>query len=414
MEKFKEIYYKHKEIANYLIFGVATTIVNWAAYSILVRGVGLSEAVANAIAVVVAVLFAFVTNKIWVFESKQRDMGSLIKEAFSFFGSRAVTGAIEIIGVPALMAMGLNQSIFGVSGMWAKMAISVIVIVLNYIFSKFIVFKSRTLSGDERMKLSFIGCGNMGTAMLKGILAKGLVDKCDIMISESTPDLLKGVCDDLGVLGTLDNSQAAKHGDVIVLAVKPQGYEAVIKGIKDDVNDEQIIVTIAAGKTMAWIEEVFGKSVKVIRTMPNTPALVQEGMTGVCANEKVSSEELEKVITLLEGFGNVGVVPENLIDVVTAVSGSSPAYVFMMIEAMTKAASAMGMEKEQAKNFAAQAVLGSAKMGLETDTSPEELRERVCSPGGTTIEAVRVLEEKEMPKNIAEAMKACVDKAKKL
>ena len=264
------------------------------------------------------------------------------------------------------------------------------------------------------MKLSFIGCGNMGMAMLKGILAKGIVDKCDIMISENTPDLLKKVCDDLGVLGTLDNSKAAKHGDVIVLAVKPQGYEAVIKGIKDDVNDEQIIVTIAAGKTMAWIEEVFGKSVKVIRTMPNTPALVQEGMTGVCANEKVSSEELEKVITLLEGFGNVGVVPENLIDVVTAVSGSSPAYVFMMIEAMTRAASAMGMEKEQAKNFAAQAVLGSAKMVLETDTSPEELRERVCSPGGTTIEAVRVLEEKEMPKSIAEAMKACVDKAKKL
>ena len=151
MGKLKELYQKHKEIANYLIFGVATTIVNWVAYSVLVKGFGMNEAVGNAIAVVVAVLFAFVTNKMWVFESKQRDAASLAKEALSFFGSRAVTGAIEIIGVPALQSLGLNQSLFGVKGMWAKIAISVIIIVLNYIFSKFIVFrKSRTLSEIER------------------------------------------------------------------------------------------------------------------------------------------------------------------------------------------------------------------------------------------------------------------------
>lgn len=141
MERLKELYRKHKEIANYLIFGVATTIVNWVAYSILIKGFGMNEVVGNAIAVVVAVLFAFVTNKIWVFESKQRDVASLAKEALSFFGSRAVTGAIEIIGVPTLQSMGLNQSLFGVKGMWAKIAISVIIIVLNYVFSKFIVFR---------------------------------------------------------------------------------------------------------------------------------------------------------------------------------------------------------------------------------------------------------------------------------
>jgi len=117
---------------------------------------------------------------------------------------------------------------------------------------------------------------------------------------------------------------------------------------------------------------------------------------------------------LLEGFGKVGIVPEDLIDVVTATSGSSPAYVFMLIEAMTNTAISYGMSAEQAKYFAAQAVLGSAKMVLETAESPVELREKVCSPGGTTIEAVRVLEEREMSASIAEAMKACVDKAKKL
>jgi len=141
MDKIKKLYLKHKEIVNYLIFGVATTIVNWLTYSILIKGFSMDETVGNAIAVVVAVLFAFVTNKIWVFESKQTGIGSIIREAFAFFGSRAVTAAIEIIGVPVLQKMGLNQSLFGVKGMWAKIAISVIIIILNYIFSKFIVFR---------------------------------------------------------------------------------------------------------------------------------------------------------------------------------------------------------------------------------------------------------------------------------
>ena len=149
MEKFKKIYQKYKEIFNYLIFGVATTLVNWLTYSVLIKGLGTNEAVGNAIAVVVAVLFAFVTNKIWVFKSKQTGFVSLAKEALSFFGSRAVTGAIEIIGVPALISMGLNQELFGVKGMWAKIIISVIIIILNYVFSKFIVFRKTKKVSEE-------------------------------------------------------------------------------------------------------------------------------------------------------------------------------------------------------------------------------------------------------------------------
>jgi len=264
------------------------------------------------------------------------------------------------------------------------------------------------------MKLSFIGCGNMGTAMLKGILAKGIVDKEDITVSEIMAETLKRTCDALGVLGTTDNSEAVKQGDIIVLAVKPQYYEDVIKDIKDDVNEKQIIVTIAPGKTLAWVENTFGRPIKVVRTMPNTPALVQEGMTGVCANDKVSETDLQKVMELLEGFGQARIVSENLMDVVTAVSGSSPAYVFMLIEAMADAAVAGGMTREEAYLFASQAVLGSAKMVLETDKHPGELKDMVCSPGGTTIEAVRVLEEKGMRSSIMEAMKACIAKSKSL
>jgi len=149
-----------------------------------------------------------------------------------------------------------------------------------------------------------------------------------------------------------------------------------------------------------------------VRTMPNTPAMVKEGMTGVCRNESVTDEDLAQVMAILESFGKAEVVPEHLLDVVTSVSGSSPAYVFMLIEAMADGAVADGMPRAQAYKFAAQAVLGSAKMVLETGRHPGELKDMVCSPGGTTMEAVRVLEEKGLRSAIIEAEKACVSKSR--
>ena len=146
--------------------------------------------------------------------------------------------------------------------------------------------------------------------------------------------------------------------------------------------------------------------------MPNTPALVGEGMTAACCNENVTQEDLENVARLLESFGKCEFVPEHLMDVVVSVSGSSPAYVFMLIEAMADGAVADGMPREQAYRFAAQAVLGSAKMVLDTEKHPGELKDMVCSPGGTTIEAVRVLEREGLRSSVIESMKACVAKAR--
>ena len=196
--------------------------------------------------------------------------------------------------------------------------------------------------------------------------------------------------------------------DVLVLAVKPQYYEEVIAEIKDAVSDDEIIVSVAPGKSLSWFDEMFGKSLKVIRTMPNTPAMVGEGMMGVCANERVSQAELDTVLDLCSGFSKAEMIDEKLMDVVTAVSGSSPAYVFMFIEAMADAAVAGGMPRSQAYTFAAQAVLGSAKMVLETGKHPGELKDMVCSPAGTTIQAVRVLEEKGMRSSVFEAMMKCL------
>ncbi len=262
------------------------------------------------------------------------------------------------------------------------------------------------------MKLGFIGCGNMAGAMIGGILKNHLIAAEEIIASTSRETTLEKVRNQFGICTTLDNREVAKEAEVLVLAVKPQYYETVIEEIKDCVNSSQIVVSIAPGKTLAWLEKKFGQPLKLVRCMPNTPALVGEGITGVCHNEKVTAEELVKVCDILRGCGQTEVLSENLMDVVVSVSGSSPAYVFMFIEAMADAAVADGMPRAQAYKFASQAVLGSAKMVLETGKHPGELKDMVCSPGGTTIEAVRVLEEKGLRSSVIEAMKACVRKAR--
>ena len=184
--------------------------------------------------------------------------------------------------------------------------------------------------------------------------------------------------------------------------------------LKGDIKDEQIIITIAPGKTLAWLAEKFGKDVKIVRTMPNTPAMVGAGMTAACPNEHITEEEMAYIRTLLESFSRVEIVPERLMDVVVSTSGSSPAYVFMMIEAMADAAVSGGMPRPQAYQFAAQAVLGSAKMVLDTGRHPGDLKDMVCSPAGTTIEAVRVLEERGFRSAIFEAMKVCEEISKNM
>lgn len=264
------------------------------------------------------------------------------------------------------------------------------------------------------MKLGFIGCGNMASAMINGILKDGLFKKEEIIVSNLTEDGSRRSKEKLGVETTLSNRKVAECADVIVLAVKPQFYEEVIAEIKDLLTTETIIVGIAPGKTLEWLEEKCGIPLKVVRMMPNTPALVGEGMTGICANDRVTGKELEMIRKITDSFGKTEVVPERLMDAVGAVSGSSPAYIFMVIEAMADAAVAQGMPRKQAYAFAAQAVLGSAKMVLETGMHPGELKDMVCSPAGTTIEGVRTLERLGLRSAMYEALNACAEKGKRL
>lgn len=264
------------------------------------------------------------------------------------------------------------------------------------------------------MKIGFIGCGNMGSAMISGILKKEIFQKDEIIVSNLTEEGSKRSREKLGVVTTLDNRQVVKNAKTIILAVKPQFYQEVIEEVREDLTPEHMVIGIAPGKSLDWIQEMCQISLKVVRLMPNTPAQVGEGMTGVCRNELVTDDDLEQVLKITDSFGKTQVVPERLMDAVGAVSGCSPAYVFIFIEAMADAAVAQGMPRKQAYQFAAQSVLGSAKMVLETGMHPGELKDMVCSPAGTTIEGVRTLEKAGFRSAVFEALQACADKGKKM
>lgn len=263
------------------------------------------------------------------------------------------------------------------------------------------------------MKLGFIGTGNMAGAIMGGIIQKGIFRPEQIIGADISEAGRRKAKETYGIEVTEDNRKAAT-AEVLVLSVKPQFYADAIAEIRDCIRDDQLVITIAPGKTLSWLEEQFGKRVKIVRTMPNTPALVGEGMTAACVNQYVTEEEKAYALKILDSFGKVELVPEHLIDAVVAVSGSSPAYVFMFIEAMADAAVAEGMPRTQAYEFAAQAVYGSAKMVLETGKHPGELKDMVCSPAGTTIEAVRILEKKGFRSAVIEAMRACADVSRRL
>lgn len=266
------------------------------------------------------------------------------------------------------------------------------------------------------MKIGFIGLGNMAKAMIGGMLENRIVSSEDIIGSARTRATKEAVHAEFGIEIRDTNVAVANEAEVLILAVKPQFLQEVIEEIRSEVSKDTLIISVAAGKTMHWIEDVFGGKIKIklVRCMPNVPALVGAGCTGVCVNEMVSQGEIDYSIRLMESFGKAHLVPEHLLDAVGAVSGSSPAFVFMFIEAMADAAVSAGMPRKQAYEFAAQAVYGSAKMVLKSGKHPGELKDMVCSPGGTTIQGVRVLEEKGMRGAVMDALDATVEQSRRM
>ena len=263
-------------------------------------------------------------------------------------------------------------------------------------------------------KIGFIGAGNMAGAIIGGIIKSNLVESQNVIASAKTMTNLNKLKDEYNINVTLDAREVVKNSDIVFMAVKPNIFDGVLEGVKDLIGDGKIVVSIAAGKSISSMENIIGDDKKIIRTMPNTPALVNEGMSALCPNKNIEGEELKIVKGIFDSFGKSEVVGEYLIDSVIGVSGSSPAYVFMFIEAMADAAVVGGMPRKQAYNFAAQSVLGAAKMVLESGKHPGELKDMVCSPGGTTIEAVKVLENEGMRSSVINAVCACIEKSKEM
>ena len=194
-------------------------------------------------------------------------------------------------------------------------------------------------------RIGFIGCGNMGQAMIGGIVKSGIIPPLNIIASRRNESLLNSIKSKYRIHITTDNTEAAAFSDILVLAVKPNMYEKVIKEISSHVKEDVLIIAIAAGITIDFIEKSFGRDMKVVRTMPNTPAMVGEGMTAISKNNNVTDEELKEVIAIFESFGKAEVIEEKLMDSIPAISGSSPAYVFMFIEALADGAVLRGMPK---------------------------------------------------------------------
>lgn len=260
-------------------------------------------------------------------------------------------------------------------------------------------------------KAAIIGCGNMGYALLCGIIKTKRYDLKDITVSDKSVICLERAAK-LGVNAVSAPVSAAKGAELVILAVKPNALDGLVGELAGSIESNAVIASIIAGKTISTLEGYFGAEAKIIRIMPNTPALVGEGMSGVCANLNVSGDELEAMLSILGGFGKAKAVDESLMDAVTGISGSGPAYAFMFIDGLMKAGVNNGLTEDDAKLLAAQTVLGAAKMVLESDSSPEQLKINVCSPGGTTIEAVKVFEERRLYDIIDEAVKACVEKSR--
>lgn len=257
--------------------------------------------------------------------------------------------------------------------------------------------------------IGFIGAGNMGYAMLKGALSS--ISPENVGVTDRSFDKAESIAQETGVRHFESNADCVKNCKYVVFSIKPQVYENVVDEIRKFVDDSKIIISLAPNVSIEMLNAMFGKNVRVVRLMPNTPALVGEGMTGYCYDDALFNEEEKTFLAdLFNSFGKAVKVSEKIMSAVVCASGSSPAYVFMFIEALADSVVKYGMSRDDAYTFVAQTVLGSAKMVLESGEHPGVLKDRVCSPGGTTIRAVEKLEECGLRNALFKATEACYNK----
>lgn len=262
------------------------------------------------------------------------------------------------------------------------------------------------------MKIAFIGGGVMGEAMIRGILSKGLATPQDITANDISPARLEGLKDEYGVRVTDDYSIAIKGSNVVVLAIKPQNLSKLMPELEGRFTRGQLVLSIVAGASLATITNGLGHK-SVVRAMPNTPAQIGEGMSVWTASSEVSESQKEATKSILGALGKeIYVSDEKYINMATAISGSGPAYIFLVIEALIDAAVHIGWPRERAGELVLQTVLGATRLAQETGKHPAELRNMVTSPGGTTVEGLLQLEEGGLRALLTHAVIAAYEKAR--
>ncbi|MBQ8159613.1 MAG: pyrroline-5-carboxylate reductase [Clostridia bacterium] len=264
--------------------------------------------------------------------------------------------------------------------------------------------------------VGLIGIGNMGGSILRGMVEQGCVKAGQVFVYDADMQKLDKLSQEMPALNFCDHALTlAEEADVILLCVKPHILPEVAETIMPALNESKSVISIAAGWTAPRLRALFSESgAAVLRVMPNTPALVGEGMTALCEDTNFSEEALSFARTIFESLGRTVTLPERMFDGVTAISGSSPAYVYTLIEAMADAGVREGIPRQTAIEMAAQSVLGAALMVLSSGDHPAVLRDAVCSPGGTTIEAVAAMEESGFRHAVIRAMEACANKSREM
>lgn len=266
----------------------------------------------------------------------------------------------------------------------------------------------------KNYNIGFIGCGKMAGAIVKGIIKSGFISSDNILASKSSPDRLKEVSEDLGVKVILDNKSLVQKSDIIFIAVKPNQVEDVLNEIKLQITPEKLIVSVAAGITTSFIEEILPANTRVIRVMPNTPVLVNEGMSGICGGRWVKEDDLKYIQKLFEVIGKCIIVEESQIDIVTAISGSGPAFFYKVINDIALAGEKLGLEYEKSLLLSIQTAIGSAKMALNRDIPMEELINNVATKGGCTRVGVDAMLESDTQKIFYDVIKSTAQKAHEL
>ena len=263
-------------------------------------------------------------------------------------------------------------------------------------------------------RIAILGAGKIGESLLAGLLSSGWRKPEEIVVTGRRQERLDELAERYGVEATLSNSAAVKDASFVVIAVKPQDFDVLLGEIGGLLTAEQTVLSVAAAVTTAQIERHIADSVPVLRSMPNTPATVHEGIAGLCAGAHAGEEHLATAQEVLEHVGRVVQVPEEYMDAVTAVSGSGPAYFALLAEAMIEAGILLGLSREVSTDLVVQTMLGTAKLLRDEKMHPVELREMVTSPGGTTIRAIRELERAGVRAAFLNAIQAAMERSREL